>query len=112
MSRYLKPKREKRKRPSRPDKTTLWNVSLKYIDGSYNIVVSRHYTGGAFPIKIRTIGAKAAGRKYARENLAWAIASMDLETTNMMSPEYMDMDPEYLKKIKQEKPRYSIVVEK
>lgn len=113
MSRYTKPKREKRKRPSRPDKTTLWRVGLRYRDGIYEIVVSKKYIDEQYhTIKIRTISPKAAARKYIRENLTWFIASMDLETTNIMAPHYMDMDHEYLKRVKKRNPAYQIVVQK
>lgn len=86
-------------RTRKPDKTRLWWVGTsggqviyvsktqKQIDGKYIF----------WRMRIRTISPRAAGRKYLRDNLSFNIASACDETDNIMSPDYMDLDPERVK---------------
>lgn len=76
-------------KPKRPV-TRLWYVCLAIEDTGPVVLVS------ADPIKehcvesrrIRSITAKAAGRRYARNNVETALAGVDFETDNPASTHY------------------------
>jgi hypothetical protein len=98
----------KKKRPI----TTLWYVGLS---GSWMdpvVLVS------AKPLKehcmehrcIRSITAKAAGRRFLRNNLATAMASASYETDNPFSPSYYDLTPEMVKEHKRYEKRATVKV--
>jgi hypothetical protein len=81
--------------------TTLWHVGLLSKGPLPTVVVSNK------PIQdhcieqkvIRSITAKAAGRRYIRNNLTMAIASIDLETYGFTFRDY-ELDPLTLKPYK------------
>jgi hypothetical protein len=88
----------KAKRPN----TQLWYVGLALEPGGPVVLVS------ANPIeqpcvetrRIRSITAKAAGRRYARNNVATALASAHYGTTNPASAAYRDLKPGMAKDFK------------
>jgi hypothetical protein len=80
------------KRQRSPNKTRLWFVSLSWgPDSRPVILVSPEWTRqGGGGIWIRTISARAAGRRYQRNNMARQVAIWFDETDNEASPTYME----------------------
>jgi hypothetical protein len=75
-------------RTKTPNKTTLWHVGYEYVDQVPVVYVSKKWMRCAV-MKIRTITAKAAGRKFVRCNLGHMIASAGIESLNPFAPDYM-----------------------
>jgi len=79
-------------KPRRPT-TRLWYVGLR----GNEIWVSADrmgWWGGEEDRKIRACTAKAAGRRFQRNNVAAILAGRDLETDNIRSPTYMNLPAE------------------
>jgi hypothetical protein len=111
------PGRREPKSPKRP-KTRLWYICSTWEKGIYPLILvsAEPIDHHGYTMRIRTITARAAARKYIRDNLANQIAGADFETDNPFSPfgwrnlppGAIDQRKEYRKKaiirvIKQEK---------
>lgn len=74
----------KKKKTQRTGKTKLWYVATNCIWQTwryqYEVLVSeKPIEGGRWPLRIRTITANAAGRKYLKDTLYARLYAMDLD---------------------------------
>jgi len=70
-------------------KTKLWNVGYIFRNHKPVVVVGLDQLPCWEILRIRSLTARAAARKFIRGNLAHCIASVDLETLNPSSPTFM-----------------------